>query len=193
MPAQLLRALLPKEPTGPDAPPEVPGADNGQLSQLTILANHWAKGRLPAWYYHLTGGATLLAAAVKKHRADGEAPECRPVVVGDVLRRTFDRVVLLQSWRAVVPALLPQQLGVGVPSGCQKQIWIARILHDMITAAAEREKEVIEADTQADGDTDQHADFDTADWICMKLDQKNAHNSCIPEGFARSYFVTLGS
>jgi hypothetical protein len=89
--------------------------------------------------------------------------------VGDVLRRTFERAVWRASRTAIVTALLLQQLEVGVRSGCQKQIWIARVLHDMITRAVERrESEDAEADP---------ALLDMADWIYIKLDQKNAHNS----------------
>ena len=123
----------------------------------------WADRKLPQWYYYLTGGATLLP-AIKKNLGpeNGEAPEVRPVAVGDVLRRTFERAVWRRSSPAITAALLPQQLGVGLPSGCQKQIWIAHLLQEMASLGTE----------------DENWDLSRfASWVFVKLDQKNAHNS----------------
>ena len=110
------------------------------------------------------------------------------MAVGDVLRRTFERAVWERSRPAITAALLPQQLGVGLPSGCQKQIWIAHLLQEMASLGAE----------------DENGDFSRfANWVFVKLDQKNAHNSykraaaqraldAIPKAsaFARVHYAT---
>ena len=93
MPAQLLRALIGQAEGGSGA-----RTTSQERSPITAFANHWANLRLPPRYYKLTGGATLLA-AIKTQPEDGEVPRCRPVAVGDVLRRTLERAV----WKELGP------------------------------------------------------------------------------------------
>ena len=173
MTAQLLRALIGQAEGGSGA-----RTTSQERSPITAFANHWANLRLPPWYYKLTGGATLLA-AIKTRPEDGEVPRCRPVAVGDVLRRTLERAVWKEFRAPIVKALLPQQLGVGVQSGCQKQIWIARSLHEMIVKANQHETDEdgeMEPEAVEGGGNQQDEHRDMADWIFVKLDQKNAHN-----------------
>ena len=120
--------------------------------QFVQLCMNRIRLKLPPYYYQLTSGATITPLVKKLPDDPTHTPECRPVATGDTFRTLTDRFVVTEHKRAIIDKVAPQQLGVGVRAGVLIQIWGAKL--------------TIEDTRQERGD-----------WIYVKLDQKNAHNS----------------
>ena len=94
---------------------------------LDNLATLWANGKLPEWWY-----ATLTqvrVVALVKERADaGGIPDCRPVAIGEVLRRLMSKGIMEATKEEATSVLAPQQVAVGVSGGPSKVIIGMRLL-----------------------------------------------------------------
>ena len=114
---------------------------------LNSFADAYANAELPAWFYYAFTTVKLVAPIKKAAASEDEAPDVRPIGIGECLRRAIHSCVIAQCKEALGEHLWPQQVGVGVPGGISKLVFGARLQ--------------LEA---------------RPDWVVVKIDLKNAHN-----------------
>ena len=99
-----------------------PAAAKAAVSALTDFGTDFVRDKLPPWFYWVYTAADMVAPVKRGAESDGEAPDVRPVSMGECLRRVFDRAALAEAMPVVTSFLQPQQLLVGVESGDTKLI-----------------------------------------------------------------------
>ena len=111
-------------------------------------ANEWVRGTLPSWFVS-TYMRTRIAPLVKGRPELGVVPDCRPVAVGECLRRLATTAVVRKFKRKLGTILWPQQVSTGIPSGA----------HILTTGV----REILRM----------HPEF-----AVIKVDIENAYNAC---------------
>ena len=99
------------------------GHTNGDRAATALLdfCRSMAAGNLPAEFARFFCGGTLLAAKKK----DGSH---RPISVGEVLRRLVGKCLSFSVRQSATETLVPLQVGVGVPNGCEAIVHAAGML-----------------------------------------------------------------
>jgi len=173
MSMDLFKLLLisPEAPMDDEPPPQNSGGfyhnddDEGEppitpaLGAFATLTHLFVNHKLPPYLYRLVGGAHSVPLIKKEAESEEEAPDCRPVAVVDSIVRVMSQVALRSHKGAVTKCCIPEQLGIGTQSGVQKQSMIMQLTYQRCQATSL-------------GD-------DFSDWLIVKFDLKNAHNSFI--------------
>jgi len=128
-------------------------ADERARSVIPLLnrfATAYANAELPSWYYYVMATTKMVAPVKEAARGPGEAPDVRPIGMGECLIRAI-HTSLAESFKTALEGhLSPQQVAVGVESGISKLVFGIRLLAEA-----------------------------NPSWAVVKLDLKNAFNEIL--------------
>ena len=102
------------------------------LGLLNDFAERFVNADFPPWFYAVFT-AVKLAAPIKSQPANAtEAPDVRPLGVGECLRRAINSALLEDLKPACASHFWPQQVAIGIPSGISLLIFGVRELLEVL-------------------------------------------------------------
>ena len=129
-----------------------PGYGDQAISAVLEVVNLLARGEAPIFIAPYLCGAGLLA----RKKKDGSI---RPIAVGEILRRLVAKCLCRLSSQKAASLLVPLQVGVGVPGGCEA---VPHALNGLVASVG-----------------------DTTSLAIPQVDLKNAFNTLDPSSILR--------
>ena len=117
------------------------------LSKFEDFAEAYVNAELPDWFYAVFTAVKAMAPIKKEATSVGEAPDVRPIGIGECLRRCIHSALVSQYKPLLRDHLWPQQVALGVEGGLSILVFGLRLALEV-----------------------------HPDWVVVKMDMRNAFN-----------------